>query len=84
MWLKVNIVLLLQEPVFGEIIKDIYPCWLLTCLKSTPIQITARTPVGGYVSGQTINIEICIKNESKKPLSAIRVQLIKVRRKLQR
>lgn len=42
------------------------------------MKIVARTPVGGYVPGQTINLEIIADNESDQPATRFWVELMKV------
>lgn len=64
----------------AETEKSFFLCCLLCCL-SDPMKIVARTPVGGYTPGQTINLELDIINRSDQPVSDFTVQLIKVYRR---
>lgn len=51
---------------------------LLCCCPSKSFYIAAHTPVGGYISGQTIDLYMNIDNESNQSVSKFTVQLIKV------
>lgn len=48
---------------------------------SDPLKLIARTPVGGYTPGQTINLEVEVINKSDQPVSDFSVQLIKVNKR---
>lgn len=66
--------------VKGE--KRFYPCFLLWCIKSNPLEIIARTPVGGYVPGQTINLRMSVTNKSGQKITRFIAQLVKVSKKI--
>lgn len=68
----------LQNPVFAEKNKTFFPCFLLCCFTSSPLKITARAPVGGYVPGQVINLEFQVNNKSDQNVTEFTVKLIKV------
>lgn len=69
---------LFWEPVFGQKHKTFYPCFLLCCCESDPLDINVCAPVGAYTPGQTINLYIKANNKSDQPVSGFSVQLIKV------
>lgn len=49
-------------------------------LLSDPIDMIVNVPVRGYTPGQTINMEINVKNRSNQMISEFQVNLIKVRK----
>lgn len=44
--------------------------------------MVARVPVGAYAPGQTINVELAVRNRSDVLIAAFTVQLIKVSKRL--
>lgn len=58
--------------------KEFYPCCLLFCCSSDPLEMTVRIPVGGYTPGQTINLDIEAKNRSDQDVEGFTAQLLKV------
>lgn len=58
--------------------KTFFPCCLLFCWQSDPLELTARIPVGAYAPGETINVQIDANNKSDQPIANFKVQLIKV------
>lgn len=62
--------------------KTFFPCFLLCCCESAPLEIVARSPVGGYVPGQTINFEFIVSNRSDQPVNEFTLQLIRVCRRI--
>lgn len=58
--------------------KTFYPCCLLFCCTSDPLQMKVSMPVGGYTPGQTINLEIDARNQSDQDVDSFTAQLIKV------
>lgn len=62
-------------PVVRVGVKTFYLCGFLCCFESQPVTIHAKTPVGGYTPGQTINLEFTVKNECNETLDAFTVEL---------
>lgn len=58
--------------------KDFYPCCLLFCCTSDPLELVVRIPVGGYTPGQTINLDVEAKNKSDQDVEYFSAQLLKV------
>lgn len=52
--------------------------YCLTCFES-PLTITARIPVGGYIPGQTIPLNFTADNQSILDVLKFKAQLIKVK-----
>lgn len=67
-----------QEPVNLVDKFVFFPFSILCCLKSDPVEITARLPVSGFIPGQTINLQFDAKNNSDRPILDFKVQLQKV------
>lgn len=66
-----------QEPIQKTIEKTFYLGYCLTCFES-PLTITARIPVGGYIPGQTIPLKFTADNQSILDVLKFKAQLIKV------
>lgn len=58
--------------------KEFFPCCLLFCCTSDPLQMTVRMPVGGYTPGQTINLDVDATNNSDQDVEGFTAQLLKV------
>lgn len=58
--------------------KDFYPCCLLFCCTSDPLELVVRMPVGGYTPGQTINLDVEAKNKSDQDVESFTAELLKV------
>lgn len=63
--------------------KRFYPFCLLVCCASDPLFITASIPVSGYTSGQMINVELELTNNSNENISAFVIQIVRVSDKKQ-
>lgn len=61
-----------------EEIKNVFPLCFACCGGTYAIKLIARTPVGGFVPGQLINLEINVTNQSNEDISQITVELVKV------
>lgn len=68
-----------QKPVHLVLKSVFFPFYILCCLKSDPMEITAQLPVSGFIPGQTINLQIDAKNHSDQPILCFEVRLQKVR-----
>lgn len=73
------VLLFQQEPIAFKMDKTFPLLGLLCCCKSDPLEFTVRTPVSGYVPGQTVPLEIVVSNKSNQRVTAFTVQLIKVK-----
>lgn len=71
-----------QLPVEAEERKQFFLCCFLCCFKSKPLIIHARTPVGGYIPGQTIKLKFTADNSSDYNITKFTIQLIKVTNKI--
>lgn len=58
--------------------KTFYPCFLMCCCVSDPLEMSVRMPVGGYTPGQTINLDIEARNKSDQDVEGFTAQLLKV------
>lgn len=67
-----------QEPVIAKEVATFFPFPLICCVKSGPLEMVARTPVGGYAPGQTIELNFTANNQSDRPIETFKLQLIKV------
>lgn len=61
--------------------KRFYPFCLFACCASDPLFITASIPVSGYTSGQMINVELELTNNSNENISAFVIQIVRVSEK---
>lgn len=68
----------LQRPIVAQQDKTFSPCLIFRCFKSDPLEVVAQIPIGGYVPGQNISIELMIKNRSSQSVSKFAVQLVQV------
>lgn len=63
----------MQQPLVAKKVKT------FGLISKRTMMIDATVPLGGYVPGQTINLQINVNNQSKETVSKFSVKLVKVR-----
>lgn len=57
-----------------------YSCFGFCCCESEPLILRAQIPIGGYIPGQTIDLEFEAFNKSNVRVSEFTIQFVKVSR----
>lgn len=65
-------------PSEGKLRRTFYLCWCLCCFESSPLLITARVPIAGYVPGEKIKVMFTADNQSNLSVLNLKAQFIKV------
>lgn len=73
-----TVAILQQHPIVEEELKRFNPFCVFACCASDPLFITASIPVSGYTSGQMINVEMELTNNSTENISAFVIQIVRV------